>query len=78
MIVTVTKYKSVESVTFDNNPNECPACTAIQKFGSSEGILFLDCGGKLYRCDIYRFMGMILVSCSVTTPELADIEISRL
>ncbi len=75
-VVTVRKYKSDESQSFEIEDGECPACEAIRRFGCGDGVVFLVCGDKIYRCDVGGVFRFGYVLCGETTFELADEELA--
>lgn len=74
-VVTVTKYKSTETQSLEIEDGDCPACEAIRRFGCGDGVVFLVCDGKIYRCDVGGVFKFGYVLCAETTFDSADREL---
>lgn len=66
----------------DVEDGDCPACAAVREGGCGDGIIFLECDGTLYRCDVSEWSlgerGLVCVTCEVTTAGEADFELSHI
>ncbi len=80
--VTVQKYRSDEKLTVEVDDGECPACAALRKGGCESGVIFLECGGTLYRCYVTEWSmggrGLVCVTCEVVSAEEVDGELEAL
>jgi hypothetical protein len=76
--VKVKDLHSTNSVSFELQDGECPACTAIQKFGCDSGLIFLECESIIYRCCVQRILGLVAIACSIVTYQDVYVEIAML
>jgi hypothetical protein len=69
----VRKVRSTEEVTVEVEDGECPACAAIREGGCDSGVIFLECDGVVYRCEVMSLPGfrVTTVLCEVSTYEAA-------